>query len=216
MDYYLGEIIAFAYARIPYGSVQCNGQTLGISANAALFSLLGTVWGGNGTSDFAVPNLKGRSMVGLGTPATNSGLVVGTLTWAIGNLNGTDTYTISGSQLPAHVHEAVFTPTYTNGQTSTSAYVQVSSNNGKIADPSGNYLAKTYDNGAHTNNLSYIAAADAGTLTNLAGVGGGTGGMTGGTVVVGVAGNSAGFTVNDPGAGMNFCIVTIGIYPSFN
>jgi len=216
MEYYLGEILSFAFPRIPYGTLQCNGQTLQIQTNSALFSLIGTYWGGDGRTTFGMPNLSGRSQVGLGTPHSNSGVVVGTLTWDIGNLYGTDAYTISSTQLPAHTHSAVFTPTYTTDQTGTAAYVQVSSNNGKLADPSGNYLAKTYDNGAHGNNLSYIAAADAGTLTNLAGVGGGTGGMTGGTVVVGVAGSSAALVVDDPGAGVNFCIVTSGIYPSFD
>jgi microcystin-dependent protein len=104
-----------------------------------LYSLLGTVWGGSG-SNFGLPNLCGRAMLGLGTPHTNSGVPVGTLTWAIGNLFGIDSYTISAAQLPAHNHTAVFTPT--TSDSGTAAAVAVSSNNGKLADPNGNYLVR--------------------------------------------------------------------------
>jgi microcystin-dependent protein len=213
MEYYLGEILSFAFPRVPYGTAVCNGQTMSIQTNSALYSLLGQVWGGSG-SNFGLPNLCGRAMVGLGTPRSNSGVVVGTLTWDIGYLLGTDAYTISQAQLPAHVHSAVFTPT--TSPNASSAAVAVSSNNGKVSDPNGNYLAKTYDSGTRANNLSYIAAADAGTLGTLAGVSGGGGGITGGTVQIGIAGASAPLVVDGPGAGVNFCIVTAGIYPSFD
>ena len=242
MEYYLGEILALAFPRIPYGTAVCNGQTITIQQNSALFSLIGIAWGGNGTSNFGLPNLCGRSMIGLGTPHTNSNVPVGTLTWQIGNLFGTDTCTISQTQLPAHTHSAVFTPTYETPTapiqakseekfktdeiaphcigptpTGTGAYVQVSSTQGNQSDPNGNYLAKCWNTKNNIADNAYVDAAHAGTLNYLAGVGGGgSGGMTGGTVQIGIAGASAGLTINDPGAGVNFCITTSGIYPTFD
>ena len=234
MEYYLGEILAFAFPRIPYGTAQCNGQTVPIQPNSALFSLIGVTWGGYGTANFGLPNLSGRSMIGLGQPHTNSGVAVGTLNWAIGNLFGTDSYTISQTQLPTHNHTALFTPTYntptatteeakchppiTGGDTAGAAYVQVSSAQGNQADPNGNYLAECWNTKNSMFNNAYVDATHAGTLTNLAGVGGGggSGGITGGTVQIGIAGASAPIVIDNPGAGVNFCIVTSGIYPSFN
>jgi len=214
MEYYLGEILALAFPRVPYGTVQCNGTTMTIQQNSALFSLIGTYWGGDGRTTFGVPNLKGRSMIGLGTPTTISGVVVGTLNWSIGNLYGTDTYQLSLLQLPQHTHQAVFTPTTTTGG-GNPAYVQVSSVQATKSDPNGNYLAKAWDPRPTTADNVYIDPPNAGTLGNLAGVGGGTGGITGGTVAIGTAGSSAAVTMNDPGAGVNFCLVTSGVYPSF-
>jgi microcystin-dependent protein len=243
MEYYLGEILAFAFPRIPYGTEQCSGQLLTIQTNSALFALIGTFWGGNGTTNFGIPNLCGRSMIGLGQPHTNSGAIAGTLNWTIGNLYGTDTYQISQLQLPIHTHAAVFTPTYDTPTTPTqaknggnptsvtdaniikpcgtgsgnSAYVQVSSAQGNQTSPTGNYLAMCWNTKNNLANNAYVDADHAGTLSYLGGVGGGggSGGITGGTVQIGGAGSSAAITINDPGAGVNFCIVTSGVFPSF-
>jgi microcystin-dependent protein len=59
MDYFLGNIVLFPYSFTPYGWLLCNGQILQINQNTALFSLIGTTYGGNGTTTFAVPNMLG-------------------------------------------------------------------------------------------------------------------------------------------------------------
>jgi microcystin-dependent protein len=67
-DNYLGEIRSFGFNFPPFGWALCNGQLLAISSNTALFSLLGTMYGGDGVSTFALPNLQGR--VGLHASST--------------------------------------------------------------------------------------------------------------------------------------------------
>jgi microcystin-dependent protein len=64
---FIGEIKIFPYSFAPKGWAYCDGQIMQISQNQALYSLLGTTYGGNGTSTFALPNLQGRVPIGAGT-----------------------------------------------------------------------------------------------------------------------------------------------------
>ncbi|MBN1402990.1 MAG: tail fiber protein [Opitutales bacterium] len=217
MEYYLGEILTFGFPRAPSDTVKCNGQTMSINQNQALYALLGVAWGGDARSTFGIPNLCGRAMYGLGQAHTNSGVIAGVLDWEIGKLYGTDQYVLSQYNLPMHSHSATFTPTYASGdEGGSAAYVKVSSLQATTNEPNGNYLAQGWDPRTKTADNTYIEPANAGTLGNLAGVGGGTGGMTGGVVTVGNAGSSTPLTVEGPGAGVNFCIVTTGVFPSFD
>jgi len=81
---YLGQIEAFSFGIVPKGWVACNGQTLAIQQYTALFSLLGTTYGGNGVTTFQLPNLQGRVANGQGTgpglPNYNMGDVTNTPT----------------------------------------------------------------------------------------------------------------------------------------
>jgi microcystin-dependent protein len=97
MDAFIGEICLFAPTFAPRGWVFCRGQLLPINQNQALFSLLGTTYGGDGRVNFALPNLIGRSAMGFGQ---GSGLTDRIL----GEIPGTTTNTISISQMPAHTH----------------------------------------------------------------------------------------------------------------
>lgn len=94
---FLAEIRMFAGNFAPVGWALCNGQLLSISQNAALFSLLGTTYGGNGTSNFALPNLQGLAPMHWGNGA-------GLSTRVIGETGGTNTVTLSASQVPSHSH----------------------------------------------------------------------------------------------------------------
>ena len=81
-DQFLGEIRMVGFNFAPVGWLLCNGQTLAISQFAALFALLGTTYGGNGTSTFQVPNLQGRVPVHQGQSAGTSVYVMGEVTGA--------------------------------------------------------------------------------------------------------------------------------------
>ncbi|HXK03321.1 MAG TPA: tail fiber protein [Verrucomicrobiae bacterium] len=94
---FLGEIRVFPYNFAPRGWAFCNGQILPISQNTALFSLLGTQYGGNGTSNFALPNLQGNVAIGQGS---GPGLTPRT----VGEVGGTQTVTLATTQMPAHNH----------------------------------------------------------------------------------------------------------------
>lgn len=94
---YLGEILAVPYNFAPHGYALCAGQIMSISQNTALFSLLGTTYGGDGRVTFALPDLRGRSAISSGQGA---GLTVRDL----GEMDGEEQVTLTVSQMPSHTH----------------------------------------------------------------------------------------------------------------
>lgn len=94
---FLGELLLFAGNFPPVGYAMCNGQLLSISQNAALFSILGTTYGGNGTTNFALPDLRGRITVG---PGQGPGLSP----YVLGEIAGSEAVTLISTQLPSHSH----------------------------------------------------------------------------------------------------------------
>jgi len=97
MEPFLGQIMMVGFTFNPRGWANCDGQLLPISQNTALFSLLGTTYGGDGRTTFALPDLRGRVPVHTGTG--------GSLTnRPQGQRSGTETNTITVGQLPAHGH----------------------------------------------------------------------------------------------------------------
>lgn len=101
MDVYIGTICAFGFNYAPINFAQCNGQILNISQYTALFSLLGTYYGGNGTSTFALPNLMGHV-------ANCQGQQPGGTDYMMGMTGGTSTVTLTPSNLPPHTHSVSF------------------------------------------------------------------------------------------------------------
>lgn len=97
MEPFIGEVRLLPYTFAPQGWALCNGQLLAISANTALFSILGTVYGGNGKTDFALPNLGGRVVPGAGQGP-------GLQPWNIGMEIGSETVTLTVSEMPSHSH----------------------------------------------------------------------------------------------------------------
>src|SRR5262249_24372464 len=89
----LGEVMAFAGSAIPHGWAAANGQILQVNTNEALFSTIGTFYGGNGTSNFALPDLRGRSVAGVGMDANGQ-------TVTLGEKYGTPDITLSLGNLP--------------------------------------------------------------------------------------------------------------------
>jgi microcystin-dependent protein len=104
---FVGEIRIFGFNFPPRGWAMCNGQLLTISQNAALFSLLGTQYGGNGVQNFALPNLQSRTPLHFG----NGG---GAGTTVIGETGGAESVTINASTMPAHTHAFNATTTTAN------------------------------------------------------------------------------------------------------
>ena len=96
-DQFLGEIRAFGFNFPPTGWAQCNGQSLPISQNTGLFSLLGTFYGGNGSTDFRLPDLRGAA-------AIQHGQGPGLSLYDLGEEGGVDTVTLASSEIPAHTH----------------------------------------------------------------------------------------------------------------
>lgn len=94
---YLGEIRPFACNFTPRGWAFCAGQLLPITQNTALFALLGTFYGGNGTSNFALPDLRGRTPLGMGQGA-------GLTNRVIGAAGGEENVTVTLAEMPVHNH----------------------------------------------------------------------------------------------------------------
>ena len=96
-DPFVAEIRIFPFNFAPKGWAWCNGQLMPLSQNTALFSLLGTTYGGNGKSNFALPDLQGRSPM---HPGQGPGLSLHDL----GETGGSETVTLLESEIPAHSH----------------------------------------------------------------------------------------------------------------
>src|SRR3972149_4604984 len=119
MEGYLAEVRLWAANFAPRGWMFCWGQTLSINQYTALFALLGTTYGGNGTTTFQLPDLRGRVPVGVGA---GTGLTQRVL----GDAAGTETVTLLASEIPAHTHA-----------------LNVNSGGGDNTTPASNYPAAT-------------------------------------------------------------------------
>ena len=101
-EFFIGQIMMTGFNFAPRFWAQCNGQLLPIQQNQALFSLLGTQYGGNGTTNFALPNLQSRTPVGYASSADPA--------WQpqsvqIGQASGVENVTLLSSNVPAHSHQ---------------------------------------------------------------------------------------------------------------
>src|SRR5262245_2640068 len=114
MEGVMGYTTLFAGNFAPKNWAFCQGQLLSIATNTALFSILGTTYGGNGTTNFGLPDLRGRAVVGAGTgPGLSS--------YSLGEQGGSENGFMGATQLPIHAHPLQGTITPKSGATPTSA-----------------------------------------------------------------------------------------------
>ena len=133
---FLSEIKIVSFNFAPKGWALCNGQTLPINQNQALFSLLGTTYGGNGQTTFALPNLRGQVPIHMGNGHT------------LGEAAGSTSVTINIQQLPTHLHALV-------GSKDNGA-VNVGSPNGYLAQSTALYHSPTSLTTLHPQSVSSI------------------------------------------------------------
>ena len=184
---FLGEIRIWSGNFAPRGWAFCQGQILSIAQNSALFSILGTTYGGNGQTTFGLPDLRGRAPIGVGqgpglSPVTQ------------GDMAGTENVNLTTSQLPPHAPNVTVEVAIPAVSTSTTA----------VAAP------------ANTLNLGPVAAAGrAGTLyaSDTPDV---TLKPFAATATVTPVGSGFPVPIRDPYLGINFIIALEGIYPSRN
>ena len=136
---FLSEIRVFSFAFAPKGWALCNGQLLPINQNQGLFSLLGTTYGGNGQTNFALPNLQGRTPIHVGSGHT------------LGQSGGEQSHTLSISEMPTHTHAA-----------------NASANPGNNVVPTGALLGSPLNLSYHSSDNS-LTSMNPGTLVNTGG-----------------------------------------------
>lgn len=156
MDPTIGEIRVVGFNFTPVGWASCNGQMLSISQYTALFSLIGTTYGGDGQTTFAVPNLNSRLAVGAQSGVAGPGLS----SYPLGAMLGTENATLTSAQMPAHVHTVeVPLQAATSGPTS--------------ASPAGRFPATSPSSKSYAAAATAGAALDAQALTATVGATGG-------------------------------------------
>lgn len=134
MDEFLGIVKLFAGSFAPKGWAFCDGSILQVNQNAALFSLLGTTYGGNGTTTFALPDLRGRVPMGAGNGLGLSPRVAG-------QVLGAENVTLTTQQMPAHTHNLAVSSAPATTNTPVSGVAAVAS----YTDDNGNaYPVNTY------------------------------------------------------------------------
>jgi microcystin-dependent protein len=202
-DPFIGEIRMFAGTFAPNGWAFCNGQLLAISTYSPLFSILGTNYGGNGTTTFALPNLSSRVPVGTGQAPGLSQIT-------LGEISGTENVTILATQMPMHSHGATTTATATS--TGSLQVAGTGSNASTIPSTTNNILGASSTGGPPSAAIWSDQLSTPVTLANPEAI------NTTLTVNVTVqpAGGSQPLPIRNPYLGMNFIIALEGIYPSRN
>jgi len=207
MDAYIGTILIWAPTFAPVQWVFCQGQTMPINGYQAVFALIGTTYGGNGTTNFNLPDLRSRVPVGAGMSPGNTNRV-------LGQVGGAENVTLTLAQMPAHNHTATFTPT--GGGSASTLAVNAYDTDATSPSPGSNlFPAKAgIDDGTGSVTPVNIYGPAQGTVTNLlTGSGGSTGG---GTVTVNPNGSSQAHPNMQPFQVLNFIMCLEGLFPPRN
>lgn len=187
MDPFIGQIQPFGFNFAPRGWAKCDGQLQAISANSALFSLLGTTFGGDGRTTFGLPDLRGRSMVHIG-----HGPGLSTISW--GEKGGVEQLYVTQVNMPSHSHSLI------NGVANVTVFSKADTGDSVNETDSG---ANSLSTGGATPQI-YQEDPTAG--DKLGGVEiSGTTNLTGGNIPL---------QSRNPFLGINVCIALFGIYPS--
>jgi microcystin-dependent protein len=185
---FIGEICIVGFNFAPRGYASTNGQLLSIAQNTALFSLLGTTYGGNGQTTFALPDTRGRVIIGAGQGP-------GISNYVLGQVGGTETVTLTVSQMPAHTHPATTTVTVQARGVSTQ---------GNADDPGGNTWAAKARGGQYSSAAPDVDMAAGAIVSSSA------------STTVGSAGGNQPFSIVQPYVVLNPVIALQGIFPSRN
>jgi microcystin-dependent protein len=135
-EYFIGEIRLFAFGITPNGWLPCDGRVLNIQTNATLYSLLGSQFGGDGKTTFALPDLRGRAIVGAGISAH------GGSTYTAGKAGGVEGVALTSAQMVQHFHT-----------------VTASAANASAAAAKGNFFANAVPTTGSGTELLYNAAS---------------------------------------------------------
>jgi microcystin-dependent protein len=229
MDAFIGTIMAVGFNYAPRGWVFCNGQTMPIAQNSALFALLGTMYGGDGQTTFGIPDLRGRVAVGSqgagpGLQPIQQGEKAGANNATVIS-NGTATVALTQANLPAHTHAATLSLSGLSATTDinidTTAHAVPPAT---AAFAAGSTLTST-TTGSGASAAIYLPSGTpqatpvplSGVTTTVTGTGSVTNANTGnGTPLTVPVTSTATISNMQPYLGLNYIICTEGIFPSRN
>jgi microcystin-dependent protein len=202
---FLGEIRMVGFNFAPRGWLPCQGQLLSIQQNSALFSLLGTTFGGDGIQTFALPDYRGRQAVGIGNGPGLTPIVQG-------EQAGNENASIGVSQMPAHTHTAQGTAfaVSVTGDIAVPAATTPASGTSQ-AGPGATTVLGPVAAGGRPGTLYTTSAADTTLLPFPATL---TGQVTPAAPAIGSTGGSLPVPIRNPYLGTNYIIATEGIFPS--
>jgi len=202
---FLGEIRWVGFTFAPIGWALCDGQLLSIAQNTALFALLGTTYGGNGQSTFALPDMRGRVPL---HPGTGPGLTQR----VAGEAGGQESVTLTTAALPSHSHSI---QSHTHPIPSLSVDVKASSAAAVSASPAGNVLATATAGSGAAKKVTEIYNAGAANVSLAPGSAATAPGVTGGGSGSTTASGGGGAHENmQPFLGVTCIIATQGIFPT--
>ena len=150
MTAFLGQIDIFASDNVPAGWVKCQGQLLQVPQNQALFSLLGTTYGGDGMTNFALPDLRGRVPIGVSQ------------SFPLGQRGGEEAHALSVNELPSHVHALMADATPGDVGNAPSTATVLGQSSGQVTPGGPAFSANLYATGAPGAQLNAQAIANAG------------------------------------------------------
>ena len=196
MDGYVSAMMPMGCNFAPRTWAMCAGQLQAVSQNTALFSLIGTTYGGDGRTTFALPDLRGRAPIGMGGGPALSFRKQGARM-------GTEMHTLNQIEMPAHTHLAQFT-----GGQLTDATIACQSAPGDQSIPTGHVPAGSRLEGRAPIDSPYSATPDAQMAADA------VSGSVSGQVQVSTSGGNQSFNIMQPSIAINWCICLQGIYPS--
>lgn len=205
MEAMLGMIIAVPWNWAPYGWMPCDGRLLNINQYTALYTLLGTTYGGNGTTTFGLPDLRGRVPIGMnpnaGTPIQPN--------VPLGQVTGSTSATLTQQNLPAHVH-----------QVQIGANQLIATSTMKVADvttggttPAANSAISASPSTGQGQAAIYVTGTDPSVTLHASTV---TTTIAPIQAPTSVAGAGMPFSVMQPSLGLNFIICSMGLFPTRN
>ncbi|MCX2583533.1 phage tail protein [Pedobacter sp. MR22-3] len=205
MEGYIGEIRAFGGNFAPVNWLFCQGQSMQINEYTTLFTVIGTIYGGDGVTTYNLPNIASRTVVGAGQGT-------GLSAYNLGQISGEESHSLTVSELPTHNHQASATFSTTAGSAEISLNAVAAP--GLEASPVGNYLAQ---DSSGTDNIY----ASEGSSTNLVSLNSKAAQVSKlspplATVNIGIAGSSVPHNNIQPVLAVNYIICIEGIYPSRN
>jgi microcystin-dependent protein len=195
---FLGEIIMFAGNFAPRGWALCDGQLLSISNNQALFSILGTAYGGDGRTSFALPDLRSRAPI-------HAGQGNGLTSHKLGDKSGAEYIRLTTDTLPQHQHAVAL-----SGTANVTFSLKASTTDGNTSTPGPTAIPAKVMGGLNALNAYTTVQADTTLLPDSAST---TVNVEGNT---GMAGAGQPLPIVPPVLAVNFIIATVGDFPSRN